>query len=88
VASFVESTGGGIFAEVLARAKRTRGDPGAQDKVELGLRLLREVVKEAPSCRWELELDGVDLSGDLLAIEAMNVRETGPNVLLAPDADP
>jgi diacylglycerol kinase (ATP) len=88
VAVFVESTGGGIFAEVLARAKRARDDRDERDKVDLGLRLLREVAEEAPSLRWELELDGVDVSTDLVAIEAMNVRETGPNVLLAPDADP
>ena len=85
--AFVESTGGGIFAEVIGLAKR-RDEAGTQDKVELGLRLLREVVEQAPSLRWELQLDGVDLHGDLLAIEAMNVRETGPNVPLAPDADP
>jgi diacylglycerol kinase family enzyme len=88
VATFVESTGGGIFAEVLARAKRARDDHDEGDKVDLGLRLLREVAEEARSLRWELELDGVDVSMDLVAIEAMNVRETGPNVLLAPDADP
>jgi diacylglycerol kinase (ATP) len=52
------------------------------------LRLLREAVQDEPARRWELELDGADLSGDLLAVEAMNVRETGPNVLLAPEADP
>lgn len=85
--AFVESTGGGIFADVLALAKR-RDEADTGDKVELGLQLLREVVERAPSLRWELQLDGVDLHSDLLAIEAMNVRETGPNVLLAPDADP
>jgi diacylglycerol kinase (ATP) len=86
VTAFVESTGGGIFAEVLARAERV--DKEGRDKVDHGLRLLREVVEQEPSRRWDLELDGHDLSGDLLAVEAMNVRETGPNVLLAPDADP
>lgn len=86
VTAFVESTGGGLFAEVLARAKRV--DKEGRDKVELGLELLRELVEEEPSRHWELELDGIDVSGDLIAVEAMNVRETGPNVLLAPDADP
>jgi diacylglycerol kinase (ATP) len=83
--AFVESTGGGIFAEVLSRAKRA---DKAGDKVQHGLELLREVVEEEPLRRWELELDGDDLSGDLIAVEAMNVQETGPNVLLAPEADP
>jgi diacylglycerol kinase (ATP) len=86
VSAFVESSGGGIFAEVLARAKRV--DKEGRDKVDHGLRLLREVVEQEPPRRWDLGLDGHDLSGELLAVEAMNVRETGPNVLLAPDADP
>jgi diacylglycerol kinase (ATP) len=86
VTAFVESSGGGIFAHVLARAKRV--DKQGRDKVEHGLRLLRETVEDESARRWELELDGHNISGDLLAVEAMNVRETGPNVLLAPDADP
>jgi diacylglycerol kinase (ATP) len=86
VTAFVESTGGGIFAHVLARAERV--DKQGRDKVEHGLRLLRETVEDEPARPWKLELDGHDNSGDLLAVEAMNVRETGPNVLLAPDADP
>lgn len=86
VTAFVESTGGGIFAHVLARAERV--DKQGRDKVEHGLRLLRETVEDEPARPWKLELDGHELSGDLLAVEAMNVRETGPNVLLAPDADP
>jgi diacylglycerol kinase (ATP) len=85
---FVESIGAGIFAEVLARAKRRDDDVDGDEKVELGLRLLRGVVEEAPARRFEVVLDGVDVSADLLAIEAMNVRETGPNVPLAPNADP
>jgi diacylglycerol kinase family enzyme len=85
---FVESMGSGIFAEVLARAKQPNGNPGGRDKVKLGLRLLREVVLEAPRLRFEVELNELDLSTELLAIEGMNVRETGPNVLLAPEADP
>jgi diacylglycerol kinase family enzyme len=28
------------------------------------------------------------MSGEFIAIEAMNIREVGPNICLAPDADP
>jgi diacylglycerol kinase (ATP) len=83
---FVESSGGGAFADVLARAEDVDAD--GEEKVDLGLQLLRDVIAEAPSQPWTLEVDGADLSGELLAVEAMNVRETGPNVPLAPDADP
>jgi diacylglycerol kinase (ATP) len=86
---FVESSGGGAFADVLARAEDVDADDAdGEEKVDLGLQLLRDVIAEAPSLLWTLEVDGVDLSGEFLAVEAMNVRETGPNVPLAPDADP
>jgi diacylglycerol kinase (ATP) len=83
---FVESSGGGAFADVLARAEDVDAD--GEEKVDLGLQLLRDAIAEAPSLVWTLEVDGVDLSGEFLAVEAMNVRETGPNVPLAPEADP
>jgi diacylglycerol kinase family enzyme len=82
--AFVESVGGGLFAEVIERAKATDDD----DKIELGLRLLNDVVRDARAVRWRVEADGADLSGAFLAAEAMNVRETGPNIPIAPNADP
>jgi diacylglycerol kinase (ATP) len=84
---FVESAGGGIFAEMIARAEEMP-TPNGEDKVELGLRLLREIVDEAEPQRWQLRADGKDRSGGFLAVEAMNVRQLGPNVPLVPDADP
>lgn len=85
---FVESAGGGIFADVLARAEDVDTNAGGEEKVELGLRLLRAVVEDAPALDWQVAIDGEDRSGELLAVNAMNVRETGPNVPLAPEADP
>jgi diacylglycerol kinase family enzyme len=83
---FVESFGGGIFARLIARADDD--DAGRDDKVDHGLHLLRRTIAETPSSHWELDGDGVDLSGDYVAVEFMNVRETGPSVALAPEADP
>ena len=84
-ARFVESFGGGIFADVLARAE---DDPDGEEKLELGLRVLRDVLEGASPARWSLDVDGSELSGEWLGVEVMNVRETGPNVPLAPAADP
>ena len=85
-ATFVETAGGGLFAESLRRAGVD--DATGEDKVLLGLRLLRRLVDELPAQRWEVELDGRDHGGPCLAVEAMTVGWTGPNVPLAPDADP
>jgi diacylglycerol kinase (ATP) len=50
--------------------------------------MLREIVASAPALRWEIEVDGEDLSADLLALEVTNVAESGPNVPLSPEAEP
>jgi len=80
---FVESAGGGVLAELFARA-----DEGSGDKVEHGLEVLRDVLAEAPAAHWELDLDGTNLSRELLGMAAMNVREIGPEIMLAPAANP
>ncbi len=85
--TFLEAVGGGLLAETIEVADRS--DPGGGDeKVDHGLRVLRALVEELPSQRWQVELDGVDASGDYLAVEAMVIGETGPNIPLAPAADP
>jgi diacylglycerol kinase (ATP) len=84
---FVEATGGGLFAELLVSAD-TDDRPEDEDKVDFGLRLLSHLVPEAPALEWRVLADGRDLSGEYLAVEAMNVREAGPKVPVAPTADP
>jgi diacylglycerol kinase (ATP) len=86
--ALVESAGGGLFADMLARAEEDGGKPGGEDKVELGLGLLRDAARDAHSGHWRLEVDGRDLSGELIAAEIMNVPLLGPNLPLAPGADP
>jgi diacylglycerol kinase (ATP) len=88
VVQFVECMGGGIFGDVLVRAGEQDEELSAEEKKGLGLDLLEAAIHDAPARAWELELDGEDLSGEFLAVEVMNVREIGPNVPLAPDADP
>lgn len=85
---FVEAMGGGIFGEVLEGAEASDEDPSGEEKIEQGLRLLRDVLDRARPLHWELDLDGLDLSGPFLGVEVMNIREIGPNVALAPEADP
>jgi diacylglycerol kinase (ATP) len=85
---FVESVGGGIFAELLATAEDGDDDLDPEEKEERGLELLLSVIDGAPALPWALELDGRDVSGEFLAVEVMNIREIGPNVPLAPAASP
>lgn len=84
---FVESAGVGVFGEMLLRAGATAVE-GGQAKIELGLRLLHEIADGASARACRVAADGIDLSGEFIAVEAMNVGLAGPDVPLAPDADP
>jgi diacylglycerol kinase family enzyme len=86
-ARFLESVGGGLFAELLRRADAEDRPDGA-DKVETGLLLLRELLADPPLQRWEIAVDDRDVSGDYAAVEVLNVPQTGPAVPLAPGGDP
>jgi diacylglycerol kinase family enzyme len=82
---FVETAGGGLLAELFRRAEHG-DDP--DDKVRHGLELLRDALAGVQPARWQLDVDGEDLSGEFLGVEAMNIREVGPELRLAPAADP
>ena len=82
---FVETAGGGLLAE-LFRSAEEQDEP--DDKVRHGLELLRDALAVARPARWQLDLDGADLSGDFLGVEAMNIREVGPELAFALSADP
>jgi diacylglycerol kinase family enzyme len=87
---FLESVGVGVFTELVTRSsaevsENTGGLTGhAIDRALLQLQ--RIVAERAPRFR-RLEVDGSDLSGDYLLVEAMNMPLVGPNVPLAACAD-
>ena len=82
---FAESAGFGLFAKLLGRGSE---GPSGEDKVVHGLRVLRGILDEATAEPVRVAIDGADRSGDFLAVEAMLIGSTGPNVVLAPLADP
>ena len=82
---FVEGVGLGLFARLLARAERSR--PKAKS-VEQGLRRLKEVAARCEALEVAARLDGEDISGRYLMLEALNLRYVGPNLFLAPDGEP
>jgi diacylglycerol kinase (ATP) len=86
--SFVESAGFGIFADVLVRADEVEDEPGGDEKIEVGLRFLREAAEEAGVFSCQVLVDGADLSGEYIAVEATNVGLVSVNVPVAPDARP
>ena len=91
--NFVEGVGVGIFADLLARSameKQKKSKRGAKPKppVEEGMRRVREQVHDAEAQEVFARLDGRDISGRYLMLEAVNLRYVGPNLHLAADSTP
>lgn len=87
---FVEACGGGLFATAIARGPHEVEQPGrlVGSEIDRALTSLVRIVDEARPGRWRVEIDGDDHSGDYIAVEAMNIRLTGPGIPLAPGSDP
>jgi diacylglycerol kinase (ATP) len=87
--TFVESFGGGAVAALIC----STGD-SADSRVLLGretdraLHQFGEILADEPLRSWTVSVDGVRHDGDYAAVEVLNIRFVGPNLPLAPDADP
>jgi diacylglycerol kinase family enzyme len=86
---FVEAVGGGIFAELIRRGREevTESTAIVGRETDRALQLLRVILGEVRPAHWEIELDGDDVSGSYVGVEAMNIGFAGPNIPLAGDAD-
>ena len=90
---FFEAFGLGLFTDVMAELDaREEREPAlfeqAADPLATALRALRDSLPVYRARDLRLRLDGGDLPGRYLMVEAMNIRSVGPNLFLAPDADP
>jgi diacylglycerol kinase family enzyme len=86
---FVEGVGGGLLAAAISQGRAEVEDRsnGRGDETRLALELLARLTMEKEPQRWEIELDGKDVSGDYIAVEALSIGLVGPNVSLAPCVD-
>ena len=87
---FVESAGVGLFAELVSRGEVEVDDNAAGltgHAIDRALLLLRRITEQRPPILRRLTLDGADLTGEYLMVEAMNIPLLGPNLPLAPGAD-
>jgi diacylglycerol kinase family enzyme len=86
---FIEACGLGVFPRMLeiaaAREKLTAAE---RAPLKWGIELMMELVGSSRAQRWSVTLDGRDLSGDYIVLEAMNIQHIGGGIELAPAADP
>jgi diacylglycerol kinase (ATP) len=87
--TFIEGVGVGLFADLLAsRKKKKSKSPKTEAKVVSGLEHLRKLARDAEPLALEANLDGKDISGRYLLIEAMSIHYVGPSLYLAPESTP
>jgi diacylglycerol kinase (ATP) len=87
---FLEAVGGGLVARAIvtlsARSAHEPDDPDA--RIAGALRRYREILASLVAVPASVSLDGQTMAGDVLLIEVLNIGAVGPNLVLAPDADP
>lgn len=87
---FLESFGYGLFPKLMHEMKLQKKD-GIEDPAErlhTALHVLYELILSSPAKKCRLSIDDKDHSGNFLLLEVMNIRSIGPNLNLAPEADP
>jgi diacylglycerol kinase (ATP) len=86
---FVESFGAGAVASLIT----ARDDIDASSLLlgrvtDRSLHRLGVLLDEEPMRHWSVSIDGAQHDGEYVAVEILNIRFVGPNLPLAPDADP
>lgn len=84
---FIEGVGLGLFAHTIPEADKNRTLENLNDaeaKAAYAQLLLRDQLKKSPPMRLTVTLDGKDVSGEYILLEAMNMEFLGPNLYLAP----
>ena len=90
---FIEGIGAGLFARAIceldARADVSFGpEDNREEKLASALKWMSERVESFPAEELTITLDGQELSGEFILLEAMNIQHIGPSLHLAPEADP
>jgi diacylglycerol kinase family enzyme len=87
---FIEGVGAGLFANLLSRPRKKDAKEGKRPEsvVDDALRRLKEAAKRCEPVEVAASLDGKDISGHYLLLEAVNLHYVGPNLYLAPDSKP
>lgn len=86
---FLEGFGYGLFPQLMKEMAKLEIKPATpEEELKIALEVLRRITHEYKPHQCELEIDGVDHSGKFLLVEIMNIRSIGPNLNLAPMADP
>jgi diacylglycerol kinase family enzyme len=85
---FLESVGAGLLSETMAaidhgNANYVNDIEDPRQRIEAALDVCRRTLVQLEACRFEISIDGRDLSGEYLMVEALNFGAAGPNLQLS-----
>ncbi|MBC8770583.1 hypothetical protein H4O18_21510 [Arenibacter sp. BSSL-BM3] len=85
----LESAGFGVFPHLIHKMKKNNDKNLApQDELNLAIKVLLKIVTKFKAQKATIKADGIKIKGKFILIELMNIQYLGPNVKLAPHANP
>jgi diacylglycerol kinase (ATP) len=89
VSFFLEGLGFGVFPYLMKQMKKEKESfASPEEELRAALKKLHEILLNYEPRQCVLEVDGTDHSGKFYMVEVMNIKSIGPNVSLAPSANP
>ena len=90
---FIEGFGLGLFTDVMSKLDARQNIDLAhlnapKEKLDSVVRIMKHRLDTHPAYRLRLNVDGRDLSGEYILLEAMNVRCIGPNLCIVQAGPP
>lgn len=87
---FIEGLGGGLIPKLITemKARDLSALATADEELQAALQQLLEIAEHYRAKRARITIDDVLYEDDYLLVEILNIRSVGPNLVLAPEADP
>jgi diacylglycerol kinase family enzyme len=87
---FLEGLGYGVFPRLMKEMRKaeSRLIDSPEKSLNLALETLHDIILASKARYCKISVDGADYSGEFLLAEVMNTQSIGPNLNLAPFADP
>jgi diacylglycerol kinase (ATP) len=87
---FLEGFGYGVFPRLMKEMQKRedRLTDSPEKNLKVALETLHDIILNSKARYCKITLDGADHSGQFLLAEVMNTQAIGPNLNLAPFADP
>lgn len=86
---FLEGFGFGVFPQLI-KEMRQRGERvgSREEALTTALQLLKNIIRNQKASFYKITADNNTYSGNFIMVEVMNTQSIGPNLNLAPTADP